>query len=116
MSPAIPTLRAIKDHVSSQFASLLARGKRHGKPDKTKDVAVLIKMYQLGEVHIEKRGRTSRNASDKVKDVMTAGAEEILGGSVIKRWWDDRRFPRSTDEIWENDQAYQTVLGREATT
>lgn len=103
MSPAIPTLRAVKERVRSQFASLLARGKHHGKPSKDADVAALIGMYRTSKMHTEERGRTVKNTDlDRAKDYVTMGAGEIFSGQVIERWWTERDHDRATDDIQEH--------------
>ncbi|KAH8093843.1 hypothetical protein BXZ70DRAFT_897167 [Cristinia sonorae] len=104
VSPAIPTLRGIKESVRQQFTTLLGRGKRHGKPSKDKDVALLVEMYQKSEVHIHKNNRTLRNAADRAKDYITIGADEILNGQTMARWWNERSFERSDENIWSEEE------------
>lgn len=102
ISPAIPTLRGVKEAIRNQFQTLLARGKRHGKPAKDDDVALLVKMYQMLDAHsAHQGGRILRNADDRLKDVSTLGVQEIFNSDTAQRWWQERRkVARASTDIW----------------
>lgn len=106
ISPAIPVLRAIKESIASQFPSIIGHGARHGIPTKDKDVSKLIAMYTEARVHIHDARRDIKatlTGSNRARDIVTLGAEELVSGEKFQAWWSDPAFPKATTEnYYEN--------------
>ncbi|KAJ7122658.1 hypothetical protein C8R43DRAFT_899695 [Mycena crocata] len=96
ISPAIPTLRKVQRHMEKQFKTV-ARGARHGIPDKEADVAKLTGQYMKSKLHVHVDGR---QVTQKSPDVINIGAEDLERLDTIKKWWGRRSNPRSTLEDW----------------
>ncbi|KAJ7259072.1 hypothetical protein C8J57DRAFT_1073506, partial [Mycena rebaudengoi] len=97
VSPAIPTLRKVQRHMEKQFKTV-ARGTRHGIPDKEKDIAKLMAQYIKSKLHLYCKGRS---VTQKSPDVINIGAEDLERQNTIEDWWGRRSHPRSTLEEWE---------------
>ena len=102
VSPAIPTLRKVQRHMEQQFQTV-ARGARHGVPDKEADVATLAAQYAKSELHTYKPGRKIKGGSDKATDVITAGANNLERLQTINDWFARRSHERSTTEEWNGE-------------
>ncbi|THV02025.1 hypothetical protein K435DRAFT_654164 [Dendrothele bispora CBS 962.96] len=94
ISPAIPTMRNVQRHVESQFKTS-SRGAKHGVPDKTKDVELLLSNYTTNALHLSRPGRKGYG-DHKAKDIMTAGAANIE--NKINAWFEKRTLSRSEQE------------------
>jgi hypothetical protein len=101
VSPAIPTLRHHQRHMERQFKTV-ARGARHGIPDKEADVAKLTAHYIKSNLHVYTKGR---KVAQKSQDVMNTGTEDLEGSDTIKKWWGRRSHLRSTLEDWSTGEA-----------
>ncbi|KAI0708348.1 hypothetical protein C8Q76DRAFT_814709 [Earliella scabrosa] len=101
ISPAITIFRAVREGIRSQFPSLLGRGKRHGSPAKDADVARLTAMYMNSKVHHHIPNRTMKTSGmDIARDVVSIGADRLVAEGTIEKWWSERSFERSTEEIY----------------
>lgn len=101
VSPAIPALRNVQRHMENQFQTI-ARGARHGIPEKEQDVATLAAQYSKSELHVHKPGRQLKGGSDnKASDYITIGADNLERLGTIENWFSRRSLERSTEEIWE---------------
>ncbi|KAI9059966.1 hypothetical protein FKP32DRAFT_1613962 [Trametes sanguinea] len=58
VSPAIPVLCAVEANVAYQFPAIVARGTRHGSPEKANDVSRLRDMYVASKAHKSEHGRS----------------------------------------------------------
>ncbi|KAJ8489593.1 hypothetical protein ONZ45_g13520 [Pleurotus djamor] len=97
ISPAIPTLRLVKDIITAQFSALKGRGKRHQVPDKEEDVMKLTNAYIASKLYTYSPGRKMK-AGPKAEDYITKGYESIE--ETKKEWFQRRRHPRSREEDW----------------
>ncbi|KAJ7080894.1 hypothetical protein B0H15DRAFT_786779 [Mycena belliarum] len=97
VSPAIPTLRKVQRHMEKQFKTV-ARGARHGTPDKEKDVARLTEQYMKSKLHTYTKGRS---VTEKSQDVINIGAENLERLDTLKDWWGRRSHKRSRLEDWD---------------
>ncbi|KAJ6479073.1 hypothetical protein C8R45DRAFT_1156601 [Mycena sanguinolenta] len=93
----IPTLRKVQRHMEKQFKTV-ARGARHGSPDKEADVAMLTGHYIKSKLHSHCNGRS---VTQKSLDVVNLGAENLERLDTISNWWALRSHKRSTLEDWE---------------
>ena len=100
ISPAIPTLRAVREAIHQQFPALLGRGTYHSTPSKESDIDRIEAMYKESELHRRQSGRTVKSAMDEAPDVVSQGAERLVAEGVVDRWWSDRNFDRSTKEVY----------------
>lgn len=96
ISPAIPTLRDVQDHVQYTI-NPYPRYKKHTSPDAEKDIKTLCVYYTTHRVH---RAGQVRKASvaDTPRDLVRRGAEESLLTKAIKRWVDKRSGERCTEQ------------------
>ncbi|KAJ6477200.1 hypothetical protein C8R47DRAFT_1178829 [Mycena vitilis] len=101
ISPAIPTLRKVQRHMEKQFRTV-ARGARHGVPDKEEDVAKLTAIYMASQLHTFCKGRS---VTQRSPDVINLGVENLERLPTIKDWWTRRSNARSTVEDWESGPA-----------
>ncbi|KAJ7856004.1 hypothetical protein B0H13DRAFT_1641699 [Mycena leptocephala] len=101
VSPAIPTLRKVQRHMEKQLKTV-ARGARHGIPDKEADVATLTGIYMKSKLHTYCKGRS---VTQKSSDVVNLGAENLERLNTIEGWWGRSSHPRSTQEDWETGPA-----------
>jgi hypothetical protein len=83
MSPAIPALQAIKDHVDKQSGAI-ARGKNHTSPDSENDTDILAQAYRERQVHKQIPGRKIQYEDDRVVDLYSEGSEALR--KVVERW------------------------------
>ena len=101
ISPAIPTLRAVKACIVSQFSAAIGRGARHTTQSKDADVRRVIQMYQEAGVLDRQKARSLQlGDKDRAPNVMTDGASHDGLHALHARWWDDRRFKRATTEVY----------------
>jgi hypothetical protein len=102
ISPAIPTLQAIGKHLQSMVAGA-SRGSKHTTPSKDLDIRELVKSYSTSGVHVVKKGRVHRHQADKPSDVVGKGAESLLLGKTLRRWWAKRagNIQRSKEQIFD---------------
>ncbi len=111
ISPAITIFRAVRDSIRAQFSALVGRGTRHGSPSKEKDVTRLTAMYLGSHVHRHHAGRRFKNPdTDLAKDYISAGADKLIGEGVIDKWWNERNFERSQEEMYSLDEYYATHM------
>lgn len=84
VSPSIPAMRAVIDHVQYNI-NRFARYRRHSSPSAKGDIDRLAKSYRENKVH---KPQGKRQSNDEIEDLVHNGASrEILDGA-IKRWWD----------------------------
>ncbi|TDL27181.1 hypothetical protein BD410DRAFT_714083 [Rickenella mellea] len=98
ISPAIPTFRAVKDHIEDELGAC-ARGKSHTLPAKENDVSKLAKIYSTQDLHRPTPKRKIKNRLDKSQDFVQRGIEQLQTTSVMDRWWENRTYGREADEI-----------------
>ncbi|KAJ7923687.1 hypothetical protein B0H13DRAFT_1864673 [Mycena leptocephala] len=101
ISPAIPTLRKVQRHMEKQFKTV-ARGSRHGTPDKEADVAKLTGQYMKSKLHNYCKGRS---ITQKSPDVVNVGAENLERLDTMTNWWSTRSHPRSMLEDFDTGPA-----------
>lgn len=95
-APAIPTLRAIDQHLTRLFGTLY-RGTRHTVPSKEADVQLLADFYANARVHVYVPGR---DAEDAVKEVVSEGIN-LASTTLIAKWLTRREvYMRSTTQRW----------------
>ncbi|KAJ7440734.1 hypothetical protein FB451DRAFT_1058621 [Mycena latifolia] len=94
VSPAIPTLRKVQRHMEKQFKTV-ARGARHGVPDKEKDIEKLTGQYMKSKLH------TYSSVTEKSPDVINIGAENLERLDTMEDWWGRRSHKRSILEDWD---------------
>lgn len=99
MSPAIPTLRDVQDHVEYNI-NPFARYKKHSSPDANKDIETLSTYYTINRVHVAQPNRCP-SANNKAHDVLRCGSEKLLLRSFIGRWYTRRTRERSSQEDWD---------------
>lgn len=105
ISPAIIIFRTVHDAICAQFTALLGRGTRHGTPSKDTDVLRLTVMYLGSHVHRHEAGCVFKHSvNDLAKDFISIGADKLIGEGVIEKWWNERNFERSQDEIYSLDE------------
>ena len=96
ISPAIPTLRKIKDHFEESF-NHFRRGKSHTDPGKDADVAKLREYYCKSKAHVYVPGRKLAN-TDQADDYIALGSDPTKLKATITRWNKNRLKRRSTLE------------------
>ncbi|KAJ7904125.1 hypothetical protein B0H13DRAFT_2233915 [Mycena leptocephala] len=101
ISPAIPTLRKVQRYMEKQFKTV-ARGSRHGTPDKEADVAKLTGQYMKSKLHNYCKGRS---ITQKSPDVVNVGAENLECLDTMTDWWSRRSHPRSMLEDFDTGPA-----------
>ncbi|KAJ2991050.1 hypothetical protein NUW54_g8300 [Trametes sanguinea] len=95
-APAIPTLRAIDEHLTRQFKTL-HRGTSHTTPSKEADVRLLHEFYKTSKLHEYQPGR---EAVDAVKEVVSEGFQ-IAANRIIPKWLARRNvYVRSSEQDW----------------
>lgn len=87
ISPAIPAMHAVKDHMESEFGTA-SRGKHHTRPDKEKDVIMLCEAYEKAEIHIHTPRHKFGHSHDKFPDYVAKGVQLLIKGNVIEWWWE----------------------------
>jgi len=100
ISPAIPILRAVKNHIKWQIRLLLSCGTWHTSLSKEKDVFAWQNIIISEGWLIQQDGRTFKNTSDRAKDIVTDGVNDLFHVGSIQRWWQNRSFVRSTEQRW----------------
>ncbi|KZV61278.1 hypothetical protein PENSPDRAFT_643534 [Peniophora sp. CONT] len=100
ISPAIPVLRAVRDHIKWQEKLILTRGGKHTDPNKTKDVRKQMDNIRGGEWLVQTDGRTIARSEDKAADVLTAGVKSLTIDGQFARWWKNRNFARAETQIF----------------
>ncbi len=103
MSPAIPTLRQVKESVNSQFSTIKARGKHHGAPDKELDVANLAKAYIESDIYVETPGRRIKMTGDRAEDYISKGMSHLLESNAVPDWFARRTYERESTEDWSKE-------------
>ncbi|TDL30201.1 hypothetical protein BD410DRAFT_709862 [Rickenella mellea] len=101
ISPAIPTFRAVKDHIEFELRAL-GRGKRHTSPAKEDDIDKLSKIFTHAQLHRTVFSRKFKNKADKSPDFVAKGLDKILTTNYINTWWTNRTYMRETDNDWED--------------
>lgn len=86
--------------MEQQFKTV-ARGARHGVPDKEQDVVKLTAQYINSGLHTHKAGRTIKDKNNKAADFMTEGANELERLNSVRDWFSRRSHARSTEEDFE---------------
>ena len=87
--------------MESQFKTI-ARGSRHGAPDKKADVEKLTSLYVKSELHMYKKSwKIEMGMKDKAGDFISTGANNLERLKTIEKWWSNRNFARSTEEDWD---------------
>ncbi|TDL17180.1 hypothetical protein BD410DRAFT_843808 [Rickenella mellea] len=102
ISPAIPTFRAVKDHIEDEVGAS-ARGKSHTSPAKENDVSKLSRIYSLLDLHRITAKRKIKSTTDKSPDFVQRGIDRLQTTEVVDRWWDNRQYNRERDEVWDSD-------------
>ncbi|KAI0634114.1 hypothetical protein C8Q77DRAFT_1056061 [Trametes polyzona] len=95
-APAIPTLRAVDQHLTSQFRTMY-RGIRHTIPAKEADVEKLRQFYSIAGIH-EFRG--PRKATDGVREVVSDGFQ-VAANTLMPKWLTKRGvYDRGARQVW----------------
>ena len=115
MSPAICTLRDVKNHIDYELAGV-SKGKKHTIPEKDFDVRVLTDAYLRAQLYRYKKGRAQPSKNDHPKDYVAMGIERLNTGGetgtshrpgLLGKWWARRGKERSSKEIWGKDVAIE---------
>ena len=129
ISPAIPTLRRLVDHMEGTVNNY-RRYKKHTDKSTEEDVAKLMLMFRESDVHCYVDGRKVE-AKEKFADVWTKGFNIVSKGESLTRWFENRSEFQPTrddgvtedyDELtlseleeeleWEDERGYTIDLGR----
>ncbi|KAF4587086.1 hypothetical protein EYR40_011107 [Pleurotus pulmonarius] len=100
ISPAIPTLRKVKESITDQFTMLKGRGKHHHIPNKEEDIKKLTASYLEAELYIATPGRKVASVQDIAEDYITKGYCSLWDSSTISDWFKRRTRTRGTEEDW----------------
>lgn len=100
ITPLIPTLRAVADHIEDMYGTTTS-GKHHHQVDHQKDIEVLLPLIRDDDLHsIHKDGRTSRDGSSV--DVISTGVLSFVKGNTLQRWHETRNvYLRRHGHIFE---------------
>ena len=124
ISPAIPTLRRLVDHMEGTVNSY-RRYKKHTTASTKDDVAKLMEIFRESAVHCHVDGRKVE-AKEKFTDVWTNGFNIVSKGESLTRWFENRSVlqparatedyydptPSELDEMeWEDERGYPMDLG-----
>ena len=97
--PAIPTLRAVDEAITSQFPTIY-RGTRHTDPAKEADVAKLAAYYAEAKIHLQHTGRKISGDADKVKEFVSNGFS-TAGAKILPQWIKRRNnFEHGSEQTW----------------
>jgi hypothetical protein len=99
VSPAIPTLWAIQQHMEDQFKTV-TWGACHGVPDKEKDVRTLTTQYNNSKLHSYTAGRKIKTSVDRSNDFISIGADNLEQLGTISEWFKHHTHPHSTAKDW----------------
>lgn len=97
ISPAIPALRKIKDHIEAEF-SHFRRGKSHTSPEAEEDIQKLQDALSQSRVHVYDGTRTS--SSSKITDYMAVGSDIEKVTKALEQFHAKRDRGQSTEELW----------------
>ena len=109
ISPAIPALRKIKDHVEAEF-NHYRRGKSHTSPEAEEDIRKLQEALHHSKVHVyDPRGRMSKS---KVLDYVAIGCDAEKVAKALDSFYAKHSHGLSTKEVWPDvDTAQVTWAG-----
>ena len=129
ISPAIPTLRRLVDHMEGTVNSY-RRYKKHTVKSAEDDVAKLMLIFHESAVHRHVDGRKVE-AKEKFPDIWTKGFNIVSKGESLARWFENRselqpvRGDGTTEDYdyptlseleeemqWEDERGYPIDLGR----
>lgn len=88
ISPAIPTLRKLVDHMEGTVNSY-RRYKKHTVTSTEDDIAKLMVMFQESILHRHVDGRKVE-AKEKFTDIWTKGFNIVSKGESLTRWFENR--------------------------
>jgi hypothetical protein len=100
-SPAIPTFRAVQDHVEANM-NPFRRYKNHTSPDDEQDVIQLVAYYTEHKIFSTKPDRVGQlKEEDRFHNTVKAGVKKVLKGTYIDEWWQNRDRDWNQDQNWE---------------
>lgn len=100
MSPAIPAMRAIKDHVEETI-NKFRRGKSHTAPSAEKDIDMYAAALGRNSAHVlPVDGPRTLPAAAKSADHLAKGLDTLLKQKALKRWAESRVYQRSHEQDW----------------
>ena len=101
ISPAIPAIREVSEHVSKEMKTL-SRGKKHTVPTKEADVQKLLDVYIASEIHKFGRERRKVGSTVVMRDFVADGFLKLQKSKVLEEWHKSRNFDRSSEQIWSD--------------
>lgn len=107
MTPALPTLRTVANHVEKDVGTW-TRGKKHTTPSPNADIEELQREYTRNKIHRQVKGRKVRRVKDKIVDYISKGVDELVRGLKSSKIWNwfstrPRGVPRTTSQTWPKD-------------
>ena len=114
ISPAIPSIKAIGEHVETE-SDVLSRGKKHGVPDFMEDVTMLEKAYRISELYIENT-KCRLPKGKKYTDYVNDGLIDIQSNKYLAKWNVRRNYKQYTEEMWSvpTEEIIDAVVFNEA--
>lgn len=103
ISPAIPTLRKLVDHMEGTMNSY-RRYKKHTVTNTEDDITKLMMVFQESELHRHINGKKV-DAKEKFADIWAKGFNIVLKGESLTRWFKGRSEfqPVKGSDIMSND-------------
>jgi hypothetical protein len=99
ISPAIPTLCAVKDHVEATINPYF-RYKKHTTPDAEKDIAGLAEHFTIFQEHVKR----PRKRDVAVQDYARKGSVKTTQAKYLEVFHKKRTLvTRSTEDRWEEE-------------
>lgn len=102
LHPAIHVIRALTIHMEEEFGTL-AQGKNHTIPKEELDITRQRKSVKSTGHNKTKQGRTITSKRDCYTDYSAKGSDKVQKGAYMKKWADQRAFPRDARESWSDD-------------
>lgn len=90
ISPAIPTLNYIGDHVDKSFG--LIQGTRHADPSASTDLQVLRKSFRDAKTFQHDPSFHGNATELTCKDYSLRGWNELSNTQYLPNWWNDRKI------------------------
>ena len=98
ISPAIPSLEAVRRHMEKQVRTVY-RGSSHTNPSHEKDVRTLEDAYMASHVHEYIPSRRIERKNDIALDFVQKGTQNLR--KTIEQWWEQRTFARATEQCYD---------------
>ena len=103
ISPAIPMLRKLVDHMEGTLNNY-RRYKKHTVPSTEADITKLMATFQESTLYDHVNGRTVKDR-EKFVDIWARGFDIVLKGESLARWFENRSElrPARQDRVAKDD-------------